>query len=452
MKQHIATNTLQLESKTDEPKEDSLLTDASSFSTHSISTNELKSNTEKETSVEKDLSYDVEKNLLQEYEAALAAEEESSDKVKKTFCQKLQSTYHLLKGYFLAMLFAVCTACASILMKKSFTLSGSDSSTIRYFVQFVTMFIVLKYKHLHPFGPKKERKLLTYRGLAGILGLMCGFFAIKFINPSDFKAINHSSILITAVLARIFLKEKLTFAHIFAFIMTIIGVFLISKPTFLFPIEDEHVSVFSYNMTANYTELEFESMRVMHEGNTEKHHLYVTIGVTFALMGAFGGGSAKVLLKKLCTNKVHFSVATIYASYYGLPISVLVSVILTATGVTHSNFREELPYLPLHLFYTVCAAFVGVLGQVFLNLSLKYEDTSKLSLVKTVDVFFAFILQKIFLGIEEDWYTVAGAITIVGGAFLILLLKVIDNQLNKKKKKGASHKENKCVKFVLLKF
>lgn len=59
------------------------------------------------------------------------------------------------------------------------------------------MLIIAKYHRLNQLGDKVERKLLTYRGLFGVISLIFGYFAIKYINPSDFKAINHSGIIIT---------------------------------------------------------------------------------------------------------------------------------------------------------------------------------------------------------------------------------------------------------------
>lgn len=347
-------------------------------------------------------------------------------------CEKVSKVWILFRGYIYVALFAFCTAVASILMKKSFTLSGSDSATIRYTIQLITMFTVAKWKGENPLGLKKDRKLLIYRGLAGVVGMISGFFAIKFINPSDFKAINHSSIVITAILARIFLKEKLTLAHILASLLTITGVMLISQPTFLFP---DNSSVMT-----NATNLRDKS-------GGHENHLYVTIGVCFALAAAFGGGSAKVLLKKLCTNKVHFSIATIYASYFGIPISVIISGFLIATGLSHKNFNQELEHLPFHLCLTVIAGFVGVVGQVFLNLGLKYEDTAKLAIIKTIDVFFAFILQYLFLNISEDFLTIMGALTIISGAFLVLFLKLVEKKLNSK-----SRENNCCLTALFFKF
>jgi drug/metabolite transporter (DMT)-like permease len=227
--------------------------------------------------------------------------------------EKAKSIFQLLKGYLLIIAFSLIISMNGILLKMSFTLSGSDSSTIRYFLQLITMFIIAKCKKLSILGPPKERKLLSFRGLSGIAGLVFGFFAIKLINPSDLKVINHSNIIFTAILARIFLKEKLTIMHIVTFCLTVVGVVFIAQPGFLF---NKYLSVNVLNQTTlNETN---EEIAIRDSSLIQDKSLAATFGVTFAIISAFGAGSSRVILKKLCNNKVHFSIATIYASYFGL--------------------------------------------------------------------------------------------------------------------------------------
>ncbi len=112
-------------------------------------------------------------------------------------------------------------------------------------------------------------------------------------------------------------------------------------------------------------------------------------------------------------------------------MSLIISLILVLTGVSHSEFHEELKHLPIHLLYNFTAALIGVVGQCVLNIALKYEDASKLAIVKTIDVFYAFILQYLFLNIEANLLSIIGALTLVSGAFSVLIFKIIDNKSKK---------------------
>ena len=107
----------------------------------------------------------------------------------------------------------------------------------------------------HLIGKVGTRKLLTLRGLIEPIAEYLQYFVLMIIPASDVVALIHSSIIFTAILSRIFLKELLGFPHIFAIILTFFGVALISKPTFLFG-TIKYVNVNStFNQTLNMTEI-----------------------------------------------------------------------------------------------------------------------------------------------------------------------------------------------------
>ena len=60
------------------------------------------------------------------------------------------------------------------------------------------------------------------------------YFSLMLLNPSDVVTLMHGSIIITGILSRIFLKEKLTIAHLIGLMLTVMGVIFISKPSVLF--------------------------------------------------------------------------------------------------------------------------------------------------------------------------------------------------------------------------
>ena len=147
------------------------------------------------------------------------------------------------KGSIYGMISAFGFCASNVVMKKTIYLAPTDHSAIRYIVTLIFMVIVCKYNDLKLLGPRKQFKLLLARGVIGSLSLLCFYFAIMLLNPSDSTTLVHSSIIITAVLSRLFLGEKLTFAHFLAIVLTANGVMFISKPDFLFPkVADEYDS------------------------------------------------------------------------------------------------------------------------------------------------------------------------------------------------------------------
>lgn len=400
---------------------------------------------------------DEAKDVFLNGEDKLKAQLEAED-VVQTVKPKI-SYFTLLKGYLLIILFAFIVTINAILLKMAFIYSGSDAATVRYFLQFISMLIVIKCKNLNALGPQNERKLLCLRAFTGIFGLVSAVFAIKFINPSDFKAISHSKLILTAILARIVLKEKLTSIHLATFLLTIVGVLFISQPTFLFSkFKNEANYTTNFTATFNDTVKDAQNFSIIADSN-----LAFLVGIFLSLLSAFGASSSAVILKRLCIKEVHFSLVTIYAAYFGFPFCLILSIVLTASGVTHKNFvKNELEYLPLHTFYIVLASAFGIIGQVLMNLAYKYEDATKLSIVKTIDVFWAFILQYIFLNIKVNIFSVVGALTILFGAFVILVFKIIENKykhyLSRKKKAHTSDETNQyscdetCFKILFFKF
>ena len=82
----------------------------------------------------------------------------------------------------------------------------------------------------------------------------------------------------------------------------------------------------------------------------------------------------------------------------------------------------------MDIFYSVCASCLSVVGQIFLNIALLYEDATKIAITKTIDVFFSFILQYILLNIDIDLLGLLGACSILTGTFFVLIFKLLENK------------------------
>lgn len=122
------------------------------------------------------------------------------------------------------------------------------------------------YKKLHLFGEPKNRKLLILRGLIQPVAVGLLYYGLKLLPPSDVVAINHTSIIFTAILSRIFLKERLGLAHLFGILLTIFGVVFISKPSFIFGTDSYQL----LNLTINNTTQSNE--------NNNFEHFWLTLG------------------------------------------------------------------------------------------------------------------------------------------------------------------------------
>ena len=334
----------------------------------------------------------------------------------------------------------------------------SDIPFIRLTFQFCLMMTIIKCKHAHPLGPVKQRKLLLMRACLGTIGLITFYIAFKLLHPSDCLAIIQTSVIITSILARIFLKERLTFAHLIAIILTAAGVILIAKPKALFKnLTTQENQTISLNCSLNGTfsfDIDCSSKKSEDANKDLSDPIYTTIGILIALGCALCGSIVQIILKKLSTEKVHYSIVIIFGTYVGIPVTFLISLILIVLKISHQNFPNNLHMIPLQLFHVIIGGILGVMSQILLNFSLKYEDASKIAIIRTLDVLLTFFLQYLFLNISIDIFSLIGSCSILLGTFIILSFKLIENRIKErqKKKNVIETTNNFFIRFIKFNF
>jgi drug/metabolite transporter (DMT)-like permease len=162
--------------------------------------------------------------------------------------------FNSLKGYIFGILFALISCVANFFIKISPLLNGCNHAVIRYVFQLLLMIYFIKKNKLSLFDSnhyndnnnnnsnKNKLLLLILRGFAGCLAVILGFFSLSYLDLSDLEVLINSSVIFTAVLARFFLKEKFTIFHIFSLVLTLVGVFFIIRPNFIFGMSNNHVN------------------------------------------------------------------------------------------------------------------------------------------------------------------------------------------------------------------
>lgn len=336
-----------------------------------------------------------------------------------------QSCLRPIVGYLLGLLYALCVCLMNIFVKMGSSLDASNHSTFAYTIQLIVMLIFVKAYDQPVFGPKSQRKLLLLRGTAGSATIILGFFSVRYLDIGDIETLSNSAVIITAILSRFFLNEKLTVSHIIALLLTITGVLFIVRPSFLFNIEEKMENLLHMNLTeTNHSHLEIID-------HSNRSFMETLIGVSIVLSSALCFSITQVSVRKLCLMNAHFSVATLYPALVGLPASIIISVILLATDNSNIDLEKNKDVLWLHLVYAVLGGFFGTACNVILQCALKYEDATKIAMVKTFGVLFSFILQYIFLDITVDFLGIIGAAIIISAILFVLSLKILDPKLSK---------------------
>ncbi len=339
------------------------------------------------------------------------------------------------KGVVLAMIAGFGFAASNVVMKLTKSLSPGEHGLIRYLILFVCMLIVIRAKKLKIFGPPEHYKLLIVRSILGTVSVISFFFSITLISPADALTIVHSNILITALSARIFFKEKLMIAHIFAIVLTINGILFLSTPSyFSHKISLNNKNLLTTNNTTNSDLIENIKpfLGKLFKPKWKLNFIINLIslkGSFFAIISAFGTSATFFCLRKLSKNKIHWAVISIYVCWTAIPVSVMISILLARYKAWYIEINlTELPY---DLFYAAVAGFLNLLAQVSLVKAFKYENPTKIAITKTTDVVFASFLQFLLLEIGMDILTLIGCLSILAATLIILCFELFDKNRSK---------------------
>jgi drug/metabolite transporter (DMT)-like permease len=237
----------------------------------------------------------------------------------------------------------------------------------RALVSLVLSYLDVKRKGISLLGHKKF--LLLSRGTVGALALMCVYFAITHLPLAEATVLQYLHPMFTAVLALIFLKERIQISTILCVVLSFIGLLLVARPEMIFGISKSDLSLFA-------------------------------IGA--AVVGAFGSAVAYVLVRKLNETE-DASVIIFYFPMVALPISL---------GLLGSDFVMPSGWTWLTLL------FVGIftqIGQIGLTKAMKTETAGKATAFSYLQVVFAMFLGWIiFSEIPDLWVMTGGGLILVG--------------------------------------
>ncbi|XP_043845899.1 solute carrier family 35 member G1 isoform X2 [Dromiciops gliroides] len=293
---------------------------------------------------------------------------ENAETKKKASCPGLGLFYALLSAFFFSV--------ASLLVKKIQDIHSTEISAFRCVFQMLFILPFLMYKKTGFVGPKGKRIFLLFRGIFGSTAMILLYYAFQLMPIADATVITFTTPVFTSLFACIYLKEKYSFWDLLFTLFAIAGVLLIARPPFLFgsntaEIEDDH-----------------------------SHHLK---GALAAVGSALCGALTLVILRKV-GKSVHYLLSIWYYLVIGLLECVIALFVLG---------EWRLPHCGLDRLYLILIALLGLGGQIFITRALQIEKAGPVSIMKTMDVVFAFILQIIFLHKIPTWWTIGGALCVV---------------------------------------
>jgi drug/metabolite transporter (DMT)-like permease len=221
-----------------------------------------------------------------------------------------------------------------------------------------------------------NRRLLVLRGLFGLGGVSCFFWALTALPLADATVLHYTNPVITALLAALVLGESLGRAEIGGALLSLAGVVLIAQPSFLFG------AVGAAGLELAY------------------------VGV--ALGGAFFSSCAYVTVRKLRATEDPM----VIVFYYPL-IATLGSIPLTTTT------DPAWPTLWQWGVLALGVAGTGTVAQVLLTRGLHAQRAGRAMAVSYLQIVFAAVWGALFFDEVPDLLSIAGAALVIGGTVLV---------------------------------
>jgi drug/metabolite transporter (DMT)-like permease len=131
------------------------------------------------------------------------------------------------------------------------------------------------------------------------------------------------------------------------------------------------------------------------------------------------------MIRKLSVSKIDPMLSVFYYSVCGTVV---------AGVATFASNSFKMP-CQSHLIYILLLGITGLFGQLFFAAALIYERTTTVSVLKSMDIVFALVLQVLLLNDIPSLLNVLGAALIFSSAVGIAIRKLLKNVQAKKKKK-----------------
>lgn len=226
-------------------------------------------------------------------------------------------------------------------------------------------------------GTRGRRGLLFFRGVLGFLGLSCVYYAVTALPLAEATVLQYLHPLFTALLAAVFLREKLTPKVLLSCAISLVGVILITRPAFVF-------------------------------GGAASS--LPTLGVLVAIAGSFLSASAYVVVRRLSTTE-HPLVIVFYFPLIAVPLSL-------PTVAPMLVWPEGVEWL-----WIVGLGIAAQLGQVWLTRGLERERAGRATAMSYLQVAFAATFGIVVFDEVPTPWTIAGALAILAGTLVAALGK-----------------------------
>jgi drug/metabolite transporter (DMT)-like permease len=229
----------------------------------------------------------------------------------------------------------------------------------------------LRHAGVSPVG--KRHGLLLLRSALGFTALACFFYAVTALPLAEATVIHYLNPVLTALLAGVFLKERISASLVFALVASFAGVLLVTRPAAL---------------------LDAGSLP--------------PVGIAAALGGAVASAGAYTTVRKLRASDDPLVIVFYFAAF-----AVPASIPLVAPVFVMPSGGEW--------FLLLGIGVATQLGQVFLTRGIALVPAGRATALGYVQIVFAAAWGALLFGERPGVYTLAGgALVFVGAAVLVV--------------------------------
>ena len=250
--------------------------------------------------------------------------------------------------------------------------------------------------------------------------------ALYFIPLSDLNTIKYTYIVWAAVLSVVFLKDRFKIVNVVSLFLTSVGLIFATKPHFLLRILSQ---VFDLGpLSLSLTSIATTTTNLTTTITTAKtSSSYYYLGISLASLSALTKAVQMIARKQLVKTKLPYSVMNFHFTFSALFTTIIYSII------------RRLWHPEAYPWRWMCTAgpIIGccqLLSNTFLAKALKRESVQLLSILDSLDIVIAVILQYIFLHQTKSWMFFIGALLIVLSAIILSIDRYFVNKHEKVKR------------------
>ncbi|KAI1277768.1 Solute carrier family 35 member G1 [Halotydeus destructor] len=271
---------------------------------------------------------------------------------------------------------------------------GASAVTYRSLVQLLFFGILAIFQGDNFMVTKGERMAVAIRAVSGFFTFGAAYYAFRFMSFSDVNTISTSSAIFVAPLAYFILGEPCGLFHIVLIVSSVFGIVLITRPSSLFGTSEDAVFTAGQQL----------------------------VGAILSLLSCFGVCGGMLSLRRCPTTP-----ATIVTIWFSI-VCYAMSVLLLTTWKYGLALAFTVPTTGRQFLWLNVNAGCAIINQFLFVWSLKLEEATFVSLLRTFDIVVAFAMQLAFLDQPVFWTSIVGAVVIISSVIAICLKKHYDSK------------------------